>query len=46
MKQKHWTYNGIKRYKPDLSWEQWEKIMARGDHYNKNHVDVLNRVRD
>ena len=35
-KQKRWTYKGIKRYFPEMAWEEWLKICSQGRHLSKS----------
>ena len=34
-KGRKWTFSGIKRYYPNLSYETWLKICRNGYHYGK-----------
>ncbi|MDR1902056.1 MAG: hypothetical protein LBQ88_07245 [Treponema sp.] len=45
MKNKRWTFSGIRRYAPWLEWEDWVKICGRRDHYKRDYADVLEGVR-
>jgi hypothetical protein len=38
---KKWTYNGIKRYYPGLTFEGWLWICVKKQHRNKNPSDVV-----
>jgi hypothetical protein len=38
---KKWTYNGIKKFYPELSFEDWLRICEKRQHRNKNANDVV-----
>jgi hypothetical protein len=35
-----WTFNGVKQYYPDLSFEDWLKICAHGNN-SKEHISEV-----
>jgi len=41
MKQKRWTFSGIKRYYPTTTWKAWETIHKGGRHYQKEPWAVV-----
>ena len=41
MKNKQRTFNGIKRFYPNLDYEDWLKICAGRQHFNYNPDDVV-----
>jgi hypothetical protein len=38
---KKWTYKGIKKHYPGLSFEDWLRICSKKQHRNKNASDVV-----
>jgi len=38
---KKWTYKGIKKYYPELSFEDWLRICIKKQHRNSNASDVV-----
>ena len=38
---KQWTYSGVKRHRPDLSFADWLKICAKRQHYNESLYSVI-----
>jgi hypothetical protein len=38
---KKWTYKGIKRFYPELSFEDWLRICSKQQHRNQNANDVV-----
>jgi hypothetical protein len=44
MKNQKWTYNGIKRYYPNLTFSEWLGICKRRDHCRLDRRDVVSGV--
>jgi len=38
---KRWTFSGIKRFYPNLSYEDWLKICSKKNHEYKSHDSVI-----
>jgi len=38
---KKWTYKGIKRFYPELTFEDWLRICSKRQHRNANASDVV-----
>jgi hypothetical protein len=45
MKNKRWTFSGIRQYEPWLEWEDWLKICGQRDHYKRQPMDVIGGVK-
>jgi hypothetical protein len=41
VKLKKWTYKGIKKFYPELAFEDWLRICEKRQHQNKNANDVV-----